>query len=350
MVPTNPAHRVTVGIVVLNWNNAHDTVECVDSVMALRCRDFILYVVDNGSDDGSGVALEVQARALAAKLGRSLQIGSGEQWQELSSSRPGDLVILRNRSNRGYAGGNNVAIRRALADGCSGVWILNNDTRVDPGALDALLDAATPGAGMVGMCVLDYDEPDRIQCMGGGTYQWWATRTRLNGAGLPYARRSEALGSGIDFVSGSCMFLTRETLEAVGELDERYFLYCEEIDFAERCRRQGRPLVVAPTGRVWHKFGSSAGSSRSVAHKSPNSVFFSARSPLILTRKHRRLLLPVAAIVRAGYGFWLLLRGHRELAAAVLRGVASGLVGRPEWIRRVGVGTKGSSRITGAGH
>lgn len=319
---------MTVAIVVLNWNNASDTVECLDSVMGLRQRDFVLYVVDNGSDDGSTAVLELHARALAATRGRTIQVGNGDRWPELEPSYPGGFVLLRNVRNLGYAGGNNIAIRRALADGCSGVWILNNDTRVDPYALDAILEIATPNAGMVGLCVLDYAHPDRIQCVGGGFYDWWLTRTRLNGAGLPSARIAEALGTSVDFISGSCMYLTRETLEAVGLLDERYFLYGEELDFAERCRTQSRPMVIAPRGRVWHKLGSSTGSSGSGGRRSPASVFYSVRSRLLLTRKYRPTLVPVAVAMRTGYVLMLVVQGRRGLARAALRGVVCGLTGR----------------------
>jgi hypothetical protein len=84
-------------------------------------------------------------------------------------------------------------------------------------------------------------------------------------------------------------------------------------------------MVIAPHGRVWHKFGSSVGTSRAARHKSATSVFHSARSRVLLTRKHRPALVVVAIAGRMAHAFWLLVRGRPGLAIAALRGIASGL-------------------------
>jgi GT2 family glycosyltransferase len=316
---------MTVGIAVLNWNNAVDTVSCIDSLADLRCSDFILYVVDNGSTDGSAAILERHLRIVARRLGGSMAVGEGERWWDISPLRPGDIALLLNGVNLGYSGGNNIAIRRAVADDCSGVWVLNNDTRVDASALDRILEVATPEVAVVGMQILDYDHPTQIQCMGGGFYNWWTTRTRLNGAGLPQSRMAEALEKPVAFISGASMYLPRETLQSVGYLDERYFLYCEEVDFAERCRRRGRDMVVAPNAIVWHKYGSSAGSSRKSESKSTTSVFFSTESRLLLTRRHRPNLVPIVIAARIAYALSLVVRGRWRLGSAVLQGIFRGL-------------------------
>ena len=108
-------HRPRVGVVVLNYRGVTDTIACVESLAELEIPARVI-VVDNGSDDGS-------AEQLAAVPG---------------------VELIVNDSNLGFAAGNNVAIERLLADGVEFVWVLNNDTVVEPAASGSCLPLPTP--------------------------------------------------------------------------------------------------------------------------------------------------------------------------------------------------------------
>jgi len=124
-------------IVLVNWNNWRDTVACIESCKELRGAAFHIVVVDNGSHDESPL--------------------------EIARRHP-DVQILRLPTNEGFAAGCNAGIKFAVAAGDACVWLLNNDTRVDPDALDALVQdmASHPCAGIVGSKILNWEEPDKL--------------------------------------------------------------------------------------------------------------------------------------------------------------------------------------------
>ncbi len=132
-----------VSIIVVNWNNAADTIACVRSCNLLQYDRYDILVVDNGSTDGS-IAL------LRGAFSDSPRV-----------------TVMDARANLGFAGGNNLAIQRALDGGASFVWLLNNDTEVEARSLGALVDAALrhPECGMIGSKIYLFDPTDVL---------WWA--------------------------------------------------------------------------------------------------------------------------------------------------------------------------------
>ena len=115
--------KPAVCIVILNWNGWQDTVECIESCLRLTYPRFSILLIDNGSSDGSEQALRV--------------------------SFP-QIELIQTGVNLGFAGGCNVGIRRSLQDGADYVWLLNNDTKVEPGALGSLVEVleSEPSAGL----------------------------------------------------------------------------------------------------------------------------------------------------------------------------------------------------------
>lgn len=214
--------RVTA--VVLNWNNAPDTVACLASLAQQDYPHWVL-VVDNGSTDDS------VARIRAAYP---------------------EVELLETGANLGYAGGNNAGIRHALAAGADYVFILNNDVTLHPACLGELVraTAAEPRAGMVGPLVLDAETPDRVQSAG----------MRLNALGDAARLRAGELVScvananeTVDAVAGCAMLVRSRAVERAGVLDERFFMYREEVDWCLRAKRAGFDTLVVPTARVWHR-------------------------------------------------------------------------------------------------
>ena len=311
-----------IAVVVLAFNNPDDTVRCLESIAHLADDGFLTIVVDNGSEP--------------AAIGRVRSWATGE-WHRGDVRHIGhagtadlhrnDLALVELPLNFGYAGGNNAGIRLALANDCAAVWILNNDTVVAVDALSRLREslAANSSAGVIGACLLDDGPSERVQCLGGGRYDWWLTRSRPTAAGLTPELIARGGDFPIDFVSGASMLVPADTFRSVGLLDERFFLYCEEVDYAERCREAGRPLAVSRAAIVRHRLGGTIGSSRRLDRRSALSAYHAARSAILLVRRHRPLLVPVAAAVRLGFALLLVLKGHRALARATIAGVRSGL-------------------------
>ena len=213
----SPGHT-RVGIVVLNYRGAADTIACIESLQKLdeRAR---LVVVDNGSGDRS-------VEQLGAVAG---------------------IELIANVSNVGFAAGNNVAIDRLLDDGIEFVWVLNNDTVVEPSALSELLAVADadPGVGAVGSVLFDLADPHRLLTWGGGAVHRWTGRTR----------DARTASDRLDYLTAASVLLRAAAIRQVGCFDTRYFFTWEDVDLGVRLTHAGWRLVVAERSRVWHRWG-----------------------------------------------------------------------------------------------
>lgn len=214
-----------VAVVVLNWNGWRDTVACVESLRAQTLKPEWIVVVDNASTDDS-----VQALRAACS----------------------DVTLLESGGNFGFAGGNNVGVRWALAQGAEAVWLLNNDAFAEPDALAQLVqtDLARPDAGLIGTRIYEVSRPGVLQCWGGGWINLWAGRAREFDHPVPE--------SAIDYVSGCSLYMTKRGLERSGLLDEGFFMYFEDAELSLRYRADGWALAVADGARVSHRGGASS--------------------------------------------------------------------------------------------
>jgi len=320
-----------VYVLIINWNGWGDTIECLESLMRCRGVDLRLIVCDNASTDNSVERLRAWAegrfdsRVAPGPLrkfswppaGKPLAFAEYDRSQAEAGGDGGDppLVLIRTGGNLGFAGGNNVGLRYVLARGdFDAVWLLNNDTVVEPQALKGLLDRLDekPAAGMVGSTLLHYDEPERIQARAGGWYCRWIGLPwhlgRLQSVSDPPQR--ERVERWMTYVVGASLLVSRGFLETVGLMCEDYFLYFEETDWALRGR--GRfELAYAPESRVYHKIGRSIGTSSDPRRKSPTCDYYALRNRLLFTRRFFPEALPTiylsiftALLVRLFLGRW----------------------------------------------
>jgi GT2 family glycosyltransferase len=243
-------------IVILNWNGCEDTLACLASVASLRGSDHRVIVVDNGSSDGSVLAIR----------------------QEYPR-----VELIETGRNLGFAGGNNVGIRRALELGADYVLLLNNDTEVDPGLIDAFVAAAQqrPDAGAFSAKIYFHAEPQRLW-YAGATWNLAAARFEQVGEGMvDDGRPAFNTLADTDYACGCAFFVSAARLREIGLLDEDFFLYFEETDWCFRARAAGHPSVFVPAARLWHKVSVSFG-----GEGSPLALYFLTRNRLLWARKH----------------------------------------------------------------
>ena len=276
-----------VYIIVLNWNGAADTIACAESVLALEGTPFRLVLCDNASADDSTVRLRDWAAGRAAEGAPQRVLvelpNDRVAWQH--TDRPeGAIVLIQTGANLGYAGGNNVGIRYALEQGdAEFFWVLNNDTAVAPHALSALVAKARsdPSFGIIGSTLLYHYRPAHVQVLGGCTFSPWTTRIAPVGWGktaIEAAAVSESeVEAQLDYVTGASMMVSKAFIDDVGLMEEDYFLYFEEIDWAERGRRStvhSWKLGFARDSVVLHKVGASAGTGTS---KSSTRFYYTSK-------------------------------------------------------------------------
>jgi hypothetical protein len=236
--------------VVLNWNGGDDTPAALESLGSIEA-----ICVDNGSSDGSDTTVE---------------------------RRFPDVELIRTGSNLGFAGGNNVGIRRALERGADWVLLLNNDAVAEAGLSEALDEASRrrPDAGLLGCKVLHED---------GKTIQYAGASVR---ARLGYSGRETGHGSAdrvhslsdVDRVDGAAMAVSRAAAERAGLLDEQLFAYVEDVEWSLRIRRAGFGVVFVPDARVRHKGSSSTGGAGSTA-----SLYYDARNTIVVYEREAPL-------------------------------------------------------------
>jgi GT2 family glycosyltransferase len=337
VIESNRINQPHVYVILLNWNGWRDTIECLESVFRLDHPRVTVIVCDNASSDESIEKIEdwasgrIAASYSSADLAHLVvpPIPKPIPFISLPASGAGAvnltpdirLVLIQTGANLGFSGGNNVGIRYALSRGdCDYVWLLNNDTVVEPNSLSAMVEMAEEDTklGICGSQLRSFDSPHEIQTMGGRRYFRWSGRTSpLRGLMTPHV--STAPG-GPDYIEGASMLIRRECLEAVGLLDEGYFLYFEELDLAARAQRFFH-LGYSPASIVYHKEGASIGSATVRAQRSALSDFYQARNRIVFTRRHHPWFLPSVFAATGLSVVHRLMIGRLRNCGAILRGM-----------------------------
>lgn len=243
-------------VVVLSWHGRRDTLRCVESIRTGSPGVDVL-VVDNGSDDG--VLGDVAAR-----------------WPGVATLQSGD--------NLGFAGGMNRGVAWAARHGYDVVTVLNNDTVVDPGALDRLAALAVPGVAASPRIVRLADGPDADAPL------WFAGGVLDALDGLPRhlaepevrGRLATAGPFETDLLTGCCVCATTETWRRAGLFDARFFLDFEDSDWSLRARARGVRLLVDPRAVVHHRVSASFTGAASYL-----GTFYYVRNALLFARRWR---------------------------------------------------------------
>jgi GT2 family glycosyltransferase len=272
--------QARVAIVLVNWNGWRECIECIDSVLAQAHRNFHLFIVDNDSQDGSIERIIAWCSAPEADSGWRRPPGVDRHTDRTPcgavSHRVVDRVdhalppvvdgcavtLIRSGGNLGFAGGCNVGITAAGADEFAYFWFLNPDTVVQHQALVELIARAEsqPRMGIVGSTLLFYDRPDTVFALAGGRLN------RLNGIGTHIGETSSlsevpadgaAVERELSWVCGASMFVSTFFIREIGPMQEDYFLYYEEADWAMRGLKHFR-LGFAPKSIVFHKSGANS--------------------------------------------------------------------------------------------
>lgn len=322
-----------VWLVVLNWNNGRDTLDCLESVLSVVDPAIAGVVVcDNGSTDDS----RDQISRWAAR--RSVAMPA-YRWSE-GEFQPSDevgvpsgvagvprFVWVQTGANLGFAGGNNIGMRFVQQrEAFDQILLLNNDALLTPGAVSAMAGRMQqdPAVGMCGCTVVYHHTPDRVQAWGGAHFRPWLARANHLGAHAAVATKPEAAAveSQLDYILGAALMISRPCLQAIGLMEERYFLYYEEIDWAVRARRAGYGLAFAPGAVIFHKEGGSIGSSSNKARRSLLSEHYMVRSALLFSRKFYPYYLPSVIVFLLAKTLQLLFRRDRQRVWVRLKAMA----------------------------
>jgi GT2 family glycosyltransferase len=287
-----------VTAVILNWNNAAATRACLRSLAALDYDNLSILVVDNASSDGSA--------------------------DELAND--GRVELIRNRTNLGFTGGANAGIRHAMRRRPDFVWLVNSDAVAAPHVLRQLVDAAARDS-RAGLLSPVFHDPESARP------EWLASRFD------PVARiatQTDDPGTATEWrehfpeqivLLGTALLISRSVIETIGELDDQFFAYVEDVDYSLRATAAGFRNVIVPDVEVSHAFKRPVEDPGTVP---PYLHYYITRNYLLLWRKlPGRVLLNKAAL-------WLLrqrllqlsrMRNNPAATEALLSGLWDGVRG-----------------------
>lgn len=240
-----------VVVVVLNFNGMKVLGPCLRDLVAQDYPNVQILLCDNGSTDGS------------------------PEWAD---AHVDGIAIIRNKRNLGWSAGNNVGIRMAIQQDADYIWILNNDVEMSTNCISVLVRGMEemPSLGISSPYIY-YHEPPDVPWFTGGEID----PEKLDGSHCPL-EMFKALPNEKRFISGCAMFVRRSVFERIGLIDERFFAYCEDVDFCFRASRSGFEMRIEEDALLYHKVGSSSGGKKG----SPFQTYHILRSGLLFWRKH----------------------------------------------------------------
>lgn len=288
-----------LAVVILNWNQAADTVRCAEAVAAWTSVTPDIWVVDNASQDGSRDLIAKQCPA---------------------------VHVLASDNNLGFAGGNNLALRRIMTTQADAVFLLNNDAAIAEDQVQRLLAEleTQPHLGVVGPLLDERRGQVRVITAGGRDIaRHLATRREYRAQDLPSLIATRRLID-VDYVPGTVALIRSEVFRKVGLFDEDYFFSGEMADFCRRAGDKSYASAICPRARATHEPG---GGARSTLYR-----YYTLRNRFLYIRK----FYPAQCAVYAG--LWSavalamaarsLIQGRPAEARAAWRALRDGLAGR----------------------
>lgn len=246
-----------IGIVTVTYNSADVLPDFLlgirDAAIETPLR---LYIIDNASQDETLDVVESDAGGI-------------------------DLVTIANATNLGVAEGNNIGIQKALDDGAEWILLLNNDTLIPKGTIAGLVnDAELHRADIVSPAIKAWDPSDSTWYAGGAINRYLGMRATHTGAGQPFSSIVPSFGT-TGYASTCCLLVRAEVFSRVGLMDERFFVYYDDVDFAIRAIDAGYHYWMDGGRHIVHKVSALTGGA-----SSDFTIRWSSRNAILITRKH----------------------------------------------------------------
>ncbi len=288
-------------IILLNWNNEEDTIECIKSLKKINYNNYKIIVVDNGSEEASILKIE---------------------------NKYPDLFIIKNKSNLGFAGGNNIGIKYAVNNDADYVLLINNDTTVDENFLTELIEVgeADEENGLMGSKIYFHSEKNRIW-FAGGKVNWLKNKGTHIGLDETDKGQYDKIKE-VDYLTGCCLLVKKEVVEKIGVLEEDYFLYYEDTDFSLRAQNVGYKCMYVSESKIYHKI------SRSTKPGSASYIYYHVRNGLVMAKRtgsflNKIILYPYCLILFLKQIIKIIfMPKKRPWAKAVLAGLKDFLLGK----------------------
>lgn len=291
-----------VYIIILNYNGWKDTIECLESVLKSDYSNYQIIVIDNNSPNNSMNKIinwvegkqevvydkQSQLKHLSQPFEpkpleyiyytKEEAIKGGIKEKEKKLNNP--IILIQAGENRGFAAGNNIGIKYALAkNDFEYIWLLNNDTVIEKSTLCSLIKySSSRNLGISGSALFYYDSPRKLQAYGGTINKFFGTSKHI--------LKIEKINKSLDYVVGASFLINRKVIDKIGLLPEEYFLYFEEIDYCFNAKYNGFTLGIDINSIVFHKEGATTGGSSKRNKKSEFSDILGIKNRIKFHKKY----------------------------------------------------------------
>ena len=319
---TSTSHDTTLGVVVVTFNSADVILDCLESLLASHGVALRIAVVDNASSDDTLDVIRNWARGetrYAAPQDLPFALEPSPKPRNLAGDTAGaerhSIHLIETGINGGFAAGVNTGLAHLAKDQeLDRFWILNPDCAV-PAHTARAFATAPDGFSLMGGRVLYMDPSDQIQIDGGTINKRLGVTGNLH-LGARHPQTPPARPEQMDFITGASMVASRAFYESAGPMQEDYFLYYEEVDWA--LRRGDLPLAYCAEGLAYHRAGTAIGSPTLGRPASPFSLYFKHRGRMRFVRRHFPTALPTAFAYSLAKSAQLLLKGYLPEAWTIL--------------------------------
>ena len=238
-------------IVLVNYNSYKDTLECIESFKKSLTQDYCIFIVDNKSTDDSIAKIKSNL-----KNESFIDINDDESIEDFRKYK---YILIKSKDNKGFASGNNKALRRIIDHNLDGyVWVLNNDTIIRNDSLVNLKNDIEENM-FLGAVLVDYENKSRVQTIGGFLLKDIIGTPIKIGKGININQINEFKFKDPETLSGASIFMTTNTLRKVGLIPEEYFMYWEDTDWCFNAKNNDICLKTCLNAIVFHKEGASIG-------------------------------------------------------------------------------------------
>lgn len=257
-----------IGIIILHYKNNEDTLLCLESVIKSKNSTYKKEIIVIANSDEENFVSYIKKNYPL-------------------------ITIIPNKVNGGFAQGNNLGLRWALSQKCFYFILLNNDTVIAPDLVIKLLNKSKEyddnclispkiyfARGYEYQPKYKIEEKGKVIWYAGGILDWknvYAGHRGVDEVDIGQFDKEEET----DFVTGCCLFLNMKIINSVGFLNEKYFLYFEDVEYSLRAKKQGFKLIYYPKTIIWHKNAGSSGKPGSDIH-----LYYQTRNRLYLGMKN----------------------------------------------------------------
>ncbi|MBR4983244.1 MAG: glycosyltransferase family 2 protein [Lachnospiraceae bacterium] len=246
-----------VFIIIINYNNAKDTIECIKSIRRQNYSNYEIVVVDNASEDDSVLKIKENDKS---------------------------VIIIKSSKNLGFSGGNNIGIKYALSHDAEAIMFLNNDTIVENDCLRKMILKLTYNK-VICPRIMFWDDKTLIWYAGGKL-------DKVSGHCISFGYRKKLASKYMkegetNAITGCCLLMTRETFLDIGQWSEEFFLYREDDDYTLRILQKGIHILYVPEAVIFHK------ESRSTKKKGIHILqYYFTRNTFYLIKKYKLGIIP----------------------------------------------------------